>query len=140
MTQSNAKIWIKLFGFAEKYGITKLADNTMDVFAKALMENFWLPSPRSMNLAYKLIHTTSKLQLFVSPALVYTILNLEESDKLSSWNKRPTGSTCTIESRALVRCVSVDEGPVWHQGCKSPICATLRLPSTWKRRDLLTQG
>lgn len=68
LTQVNAKIWIKLFGFAEKYGMSKLANNTMDVFVKVLMENSWLPSPRGMNLACKL-HTPPQNSDFSSPEL-----------------------------------------------------------------------
>lgn len=52
---------IHLFALAEKYGVTKLADQTMDWTTKFTKAKSWFRRPNQMALSYRITHQNSKL-------------------------------------------------------------------------------
>ncbi len=77
---------VRLFSFAEKYGITKLADNTMDALMNLLKDKDWFLLPKTMNLGYQNTRPKSKLRLLVLRAVVFAILDCEEFQGKKNWS------------------------------------------------------
>jgi hypothetical protein len=82
-------IFIKLFGFAEKYGIVELADKMIDTLIKVMVTKDWHPKPDDMELAYdpEYIPAHSKLRLLMSRSFVYLTLVHNEDLTITHWNR-----------------------------------------------------
>lgn len=70
---------IRLFGFAEKYCIVRLMDNTMDLI-HSLANELVLSEPDEVLMAYDLTHDTSKLRKYACRRFAQTLLENDNDD------------------------------------------------------------
>ncbi|CZT00567.1 uncharacterized protein RCO7_03012 [Rhynchosporium graminicola] len=82
--------YIQLFIFAEKYGIIRLADNTMDAFLKNQTIIKTRPGPESSAMAYEGTYVGSKLRLYVARCWAYAVLQ-QETEVWTSASLVPIG-------------------------------------------------
>jgi hypothetical protein len=95
---------INIFASAEKYGISSLADNTMDAWKELLHRTNWLPSPQSMANGYNLTHEKSKLRVFLAKTFVYITLKCTLGETDEWWDKK---SECLLKTNCSTSFISL---------------------------------
>lgn len=127
---------VKVFGLAEKYDITALADQTMDVLTKTWKVQGMLPSASTISLAYEITHSRSKLRLLMARTFVYIILHQDPGCTQGAWSNEAMNELArkhedlSLDVFALMRCqagkLRVDprlEDPCdYHQHAKNAKC------------------
>jgi len=77
--------YCKLFAFAERCVIAKLADETMDTMTKAPKDGNVLPTAADMAMTYLITPKNSKLRLLMSCTFVYITLLYDETVADGTW-------------------------------------------------------
>ncbi|KAH7384763.1 hypothetical protein BKA64DRAFT_711884 [Cadophora sp. MPI-SDFR-AT-0126] len=87
--------FIRLFILAEKYGIHRLTDNTMDALIQYLLRSNFRPSAKETAQAYEGTREGSKMRLFMSRCWAYGVLNDKDSTKWPTSSLVPIGEKST---------------------------------------------
>ena len=87
--------YIKFFVFAEKYGITELADKTTIGLVGVMKTKklTYVPPSTITAKVYSLTHAASKLRIPISRCAAYIIFNREEEATKLNWSKAKVASS-----------------------------------------------
>ncbi len=77
---------IKLFGLAEKYLITELADKIMKHLIGVCIAKRWLLNPNQIRMAYQITHKDSKLRIFAARSFVDATLHFDDDQAGGTWS------------------------------------------------------
>lgn len=82
----NMALHARLFVLAEKYGIMKVADGTLDHINKECLRTQTMPPTWLMELCYKLTHEESKLRQWTARCFAYITLALKPNVADGAWS------------------------------------------------------
>ncbi|KAI9054889.1 hypothetical protein LZ554_002033 [Drepanopeziza brunnea f. sp. 'monogermtubi'] len=117
---------IKLFGFAEKYTVVTLMDNTMDVLVVALKEKNLLFLQFHMEEIYQITHESSKMRVFASRCFAFALMTCQDTGVWSTTTLMSMTSThryeIVVDSLTLIPSLTLQGIGLFPDPRLAPLC------------------
>ncbi|EKD18615.1 uncharacterized protein L3040_002041 [Drepanopeziza brunnea f. sp. 'multigermtubi'] len=135
--------YLKLFGFAEKYTVVTLMDNTMDALVAAFKEKNYLFHQVYMEEIYQITHESSKMRVFASRCFAFALMTCPDTGIWSTTTLMSMTSThrdeILVDSLRLIRALKPENkislfpdprsAPLcdYHQHGKDEVCPYIKV-------------
>jgi hypothetical protein len=127
---------IKLFGFAEKYALISLMDNTMDTLLELIKTGRRMLDQVYIENIYRITHESSKMRVFGARCLAFALMNFLDT---GIWSTPTHRDEIIIDSLTLIRSLTpqhefglfpdptLDPLCDYHQHGKDEVCPYIKV-------------